>query len=361
MAYYGYSIPKRELKNIQRICVLGWGLLGDLFMRVPTIEALRRRFPEADILVVTDPGSEKALKHHPAVDEILPFTRRKEPTRNYIASLLRNVAYLRRKRFDLCVNLYSGGASPAISRAIGARIRVGYDHTSNLRRYNNLLVEKSDCGHWIDDLAKIVAPLGIELDSVPSDTRYYVSDAARSVAHAYLNAFPGKKVIYNLGAGGPEKIWSIERVLELAKLVHRRYGAVPVILTCPGHEEATEWFIREYATYSHEFIRVPRVDFEIEAAIVEGVDLMATADSGLKHLAAGVRTPIAAWYLATRPEHTAPRTVPFVACMIEARGTRDKCGYKPLSPDLSVDFVYDRICKFLESELAWAPASCPGK
>lgn len=354
--YYGYSISEAELACVRRICVLCWGLLGDVFMRVTTIEALKRRFPDAELLVVTDPGSAKVFNNHPDIDEVVAFSRKKKPAWKYLASLVRNVRYLRAKRFDLCVDLYAGDSSARIGRWTGARIRLGYDHRPTLRKCNNLLVKApSFCGYWVRELAQMLAPLGVAPDSVAPGSHYHVAPAARLAASSYLGAYPNHKVIYNLGAGGPEKIWPVARMLALARCMHERYGVVPVVLSSPGHEAETETFMEEYQRYSQSYIHVPRVDFDIEAAVVEGVDLIVTPDSGLKHLAAAVKTPIAGLYLATRPEHTAPPNVRFVACMIERAGTADDCGYPRLESDLPVGTVFKKISGFVETTLAWSP------
>ncbi len=59
------SRPRPELGDIGTICVLGWGLKGDLFIRIPLIEALKERFPQARITVVVDPGNVIVLENHP--------------------------------------------------------------------------------------------------------------------------------------------------------------------------------------------------------------------------------------------------------------------------------------------------------
>lgn len=354
--YYGYSIAEPELAGVRRICVLCWGLLGDVFMRVTTIEALKRRFPEAELVVVTDPGSARVFNNHPDIFKVVAFSRKKKPLLKYLSSLIRHVRDLRAAHFDLCVDLYAGDSSARISRWIGAPIRLGYDHRPTLRKCNNLLVKAPPfCGYWVTDLARMLEPLGVAPDSVAPGSNFHVSHSAQQAAKSYLERFSGRKIIYNLGAGGAEKIWPVERMLALARSMSERYGAIPVILTSPGHESVTDAFIHAYQIDCAEYVHVPRVDFDIEAAVVKGADLIVTPDSGLKHLAAAVRTPIAGLYLATRPEQTAPPNVPFVACMIESQEGVDACGYPLLQRDLPVAVVFETISNFVESVLGWSP------
>ncbi len=99
------SRPRPELGDIGTICVLGWGLKGDLFIRIPLIEALKERFPQVRITVVVDPGNVIVLENHPDVDQIFAFGRKKTPIYQYVVNTISNTLALRRQHFDLSVNL----------------------------------------------------------------------------------------------------------------------------------------------------------------------------------------------------------------------------------------------------------------
>ena len=58
--------------SINKICILSWGLIGDVFIRVPVIEAIKQRFPLASIDVVVDPASVGVLQNHPAINRVIP-------------------------------------------------------------------------------------------------------------------------------------------------------------------------------------------------------------------------------------------------------------------------------------------------
>ena len=64
------------LGDVRTICVLCWGLIGDVLVRVATIEALKRRFPRARLTVVVDPPAREVLANHPDCDEVFVFARR---------------------------------------------------------------------------------------------------------------------------------------------------------------------------------------------------------------------------------------------------------------------------------------------
>ena len=110
--------------------------------------------------------------------------------------MLGSIAQLRRQHIDLCVNLYSGGGSAAYSFFTGARIRLGFDHTKSLRRFNNLLVKKDPlCGKWVRGLAETLRPLGIDPDSIPVGTTYTIRPQSRVVAQEILEKYKNKKIV----------------------------------------------------------------------------------------------------------------------------------------------------------------------
>ena len=182
-----YTISSAELANIHSICVICWGLIGDVFVRIPTIEALKIRFPDARLLVVVDPAGKRVVNNHPDIDEVFVFDRNKKSLIRYVISTIKNILYLRNKRFDISVNLYSGGASPRIVQLIGARIRLGFDHTPALRKSNNLLVKHADFSkQWNRGFGSILQPLGVQPSAIRAGTSFYCTDEAEQFAANFI-------------------------------------------------------------------------------------------------------------------------------------------------------------------------------
>lgn len=87
----GSSEQQPRLSDVRNICVLCWGLKGDVFVRIPTIEALKKRFPDADITVVVDPFSHEMLANHPDCLKLMVYNRHKRPLLGYPRSSLKNI------------------------------------------------------------------------------------------------------------------------------------------------------------------------------------------------------------------------------------------------------------------------------
>jgi ADP-heptose:LPS heptosyltransferase len=347
---HGPGLSATEQAAIGRICVLCWGLVGDTFIRVPIIEALRARFPRARIVVVVDPFSHKVLANHPACSQVIGVTRKKRPLGQYLRSTLAHGWRLRRERFDVSIDLYNGGSSPNAARVINARWRIAFARTNALRAANNLLVEHpSFCRHWTRELATLVQPLGIDPDTVRRGTSYFCRDESRAAAQRLLAGRENRKLIaINLGGGAPRKRWPVERFAALAEALQTGHGVVPVVYTNPGLEALTSEFA---ARFGGDMLRLPRLDFDIEAAVMERCHAVITGDSALMHLASGLKRPILGLFLDTRPEAVAPEDCAFVSCLVEKAGERDHCG-RPV-PDLALPVERALEC-YAELELAIA-------
>jgi ADP-heptose:LPS heptosyltransferase len=329
-----------ELAGIRNVCVLCWGLIGDVFVRVPTIEALKQRLPQARITVVVDPGSREVVANHPACAEVFVFSRKKRPLLRYLKDSLGNIWRLRRRHFDLSINLYSGGSSPAITRLIDARLRLGFDHTKALRRANNLLVSHpSLCGNWARAFGTVLQPLGVAPEQVRRGTSFYCSEDARAFARRLPPSADVPLVGFNLGAGAAEKRWPVARFVELARHIARRHRLTPLVFTNPGMEQLAAEFVQAYGPDGA--IQAPRMTLDQVGAVMERCRYIVTGDTSLMHLAFGLKRPTLGLFTHTRPEIVAPEDSVHVNCFIEDPTHRDECGQPLGTREIPIDNAND--------------------
>jgi len=67
--------PISHLPSSQRILIRGTNWLGDAVMTTPALLRLREKFPGAHIALLTPEKLADLWKHHPAIDETIPFRR----------------------------------------------------------------------------------------------------------------------------------------------------------------------------------------------------------------------------------------------------------------------------------------------
>lgn len=306
------KIPDVELEKIDNICVISWGLIGDVFIRIPLLEAVKQRFPNARLTVIVDPVAVVALEQHPAIDEVVKLSRKSRPFLKYLANTLLTSYHLNRKNFDLSIDLYGGGSSNLLTRLINARLRISFGHKRSLRKVNNFLVDLPEfSGHWTVELGNMLLPLGIK--QVRRGTSYYCSKQTLQFADEWLADKPARKLVINLGAGAENKIWDIKNYVELAERIQQNHAIHPIVLTNPGQGYLVDEFSR-HASDKLEFTVLPETSFANVAAVISRVGLIITGDTSIMHLAFGLKCPTLGIFTRTRPEVVDPEDCLHVAC-----------------------------------------------
>lgn len=353
-----YSIDDSKLSSINNICVICWGLIGDVFVRIPTIEALKTRFPDSRILVVVDPAGKRAVTNHPDIDEIFVFNRSKSPIIKYLFHSIKNILQLRKRKFDLSVNLYSGGSSPGIVRLINARIRLGFDHTRALRKSNNLLVEHPDLSkQWNRAFGSVLQPLGVLPSAIRAGTSFYCSAEAEHFASDFLGETNRALFAINLGASKENKRWPIKKFVEFASQVSQRYGLCPLVLSNPGMTELTDQFAEQYKPLG-ELIAAPLIYMDKDAALMKRCRYVVTGDTSIMHLAFALKVPTLILFTNTRPEPVLPEDCLYRYCFIPSTTETDQYGQALGSFDIPVAMAlekFDELVTASENSLAQNP------
>jgi len=335
--------------SINKICILSWGLIGDVFIRVPIMEAVKKRFPTASIDVVVDPGSVGVLANHPDIDRVIPFSRKKKPLIGYLFNLLRNVLLLRHQQYDLCINLYCGGSSPLISRLTGARYRLSYNHTRSLRWSNNLQVETpSFCDNWIEALAKMLAPLGIPNEKVRRGTSFHCSIAAEQKAEQLLASLDRPIIGLNLGAGPELKRWPISDFLALSAQICKKYDFQFVLFTNPGMEQLATEFSSQFQQEDR-LLTLPLLSLDEVGAVMNRCAAMITGDTSLMHMSFGLKRPTLVLFTSTRPEVVEPEDCLHQDCFVADPVQKDPCGNPLGSKNIRVSDVCEKFDMLVQS------------
>jgi heptosyltransferase-3 len=113
---------------IRGVLIIKLRHIGDVLLTVPTIRAVRERFPSAHVAALVTPGTEAMLTGNPCVDEVIA------PPRVEGVSIGRRLgrewAFLREiraRRFDFTIDLTSGDRAAILAWVSGARVRLAFD------------------------------------------------------------------------------------------------------------------------------------------------------------------------------------------------------------------------------------------
>jgi ADP-heptose:LPS heptosyltransferase len=152
----------------------------------------------------------------------------------------------------------------------------------------------------------LALPMGtfMELGSSDSDR----SKAAEIIQAAHLK--PGERyAVLNPGGNNIAKRWPIERFAQLADHLHTAHNLRILINGSPAEADLCESIIRAAKCYP---VSLPALGNTLGALkpIIDGATIMVTNDTGPRHIAAALSTPLITLFGPTDPRWTTIPTTP---------------------------------------------------
>ncbi len=268
--------------------------LGDIVMATPAIRTLRARFPEAELSVLLKPAAVPLLEGAEWVDRLLEVD---EHDRGVIREGLR----LRRERFDLMVLLQRSHRSGVLAWLSGASRKAGFaafgrtwmltDPVPFHPRVNTLQMYL----RVVRVLGKgpVVTELSLPLSSRALDR---AKELTRELDTPLVGFVPGASY-------GPAKMWPGRYFVDLAHMLHRRFGGGSfLIIHAPSEAQIAEPIEKEISSFAP--CRRVCTDLGTLKGVVRGCDLVVTNDTGPRHIAAAFARPTVVIMGPTDPSYT---------------------------------------------------------
>lgn len=118
-------MKKIQINSIRRILIRSANWVGDAVMSLPTIRAIRKNFPGAEISILAKPWVSPLFDNNPDVDHIIIYDAAKR--HGGLFGKLRLSKDLREKRFDLAILLQNAFEAALITWMAGIPNRLGYN------------------------------------------------------------------------------------------------------------------------------------------------------------------------------------------------------------------------------------------
>jgi heptosyltransferase-2 len=272
--------------------------LGDTVMAVPAVRALRRALGDARVVLV---GAWATLLAGQELGDVLVPYARSWSSRlaawDEIRAFGASTAVLLPSSFEAALAAWYWGASR----------RVGFDLGGRGRLLTDRVAPPTPRLHQIDEYLLVVERLGVSTDErVPRLAAPPPESEEWAAARALLAdaAVAGAPIVgIHLGAAyGSSKLWPVERVAELCRLLAGR-GEIAVLLGAPDDGDAARRIVSETGARS----LVGRDRPAMLPALLAQLDALVCGDTGVGHLAAALGTPTIALFGPTDPRLCAPR------------------------------------------------------
>jgi ADP-heptose:LPS heptosyltransferase len=303
------SAPKRIL------LVRAHDQIGDMIVGTPAFSAVRSLFPDAEITLVCMPRQEPVVRHHPALDRVLTFDRRR--TNRSPREAWRFLRELRGLEPDgaFVLNTVSFSTSSALVAALsGARWIVGGDSGDLGWKFVDWIYSiplPQASGEFEPAPEHALRQLrrgGFDLPSFPVVVG--TSDGDDAEAARFIGDLGGGPVVaMHPGAGKARNVWPARNFARVVEALEARGNRVWIV-EGPADREAVEGV---FAHLGSERPRLSGVDLCVVAAALRASDAVLVNDTSVMHLAGGVGARGVAMFATTPSEVWAPRTEGFIA------------------------------------------------
>lgn len=275
------------------VLVLRLDRIGDVLMSLPALADLRDALPRARIRLAVGRWSEGIARAAP-VDEVLlwsaPWVGRPSEGTDGLPTLCRKAWKLRRERLDLALDLQGDIRASLLMALTGARERVGYANTGGGYLLSRV-VPLDETVSWVEQNRRAVAAaLGRPLGTSRVDP---LDEGARDFARGLFAelGLEGRRPLVGIHPGGGRvvKQWDVRRWAEVAERLQREFGATVVITGSLADRPLVEELARGLASKPVDL--AGRLGVGQTMAVIAGLDLFLSPDTGTMHMACAVGTP----------------------------------------------------------------------
>lgn len=289
--------------NPNRIALVKPSALGDIVHALPVLSALRRKHPHAHITWVVNKSYEPLLAGHPDLDATLPFDR--GAFRKGVAAAAtysaRFANLLRRRRFDLVIDLQGLLRTGLMTAATGAPRKVGFANAREgaVHFYTDRVeIPDADRIHAVERYWRVAEALG----AGGGPKRFVVPLRPDEIAAVERELaplpLPRPWLAFAVGSRWVTKCWPPAHFAELANRAQAVAGGTVLFV---GTAEDTALSLE-----TARGVRGPSRDFTGKtslprlAALLSLADVMVANDTGPLHLAAALGRPCVAPYTCTK-------------------------------------------------------------
>ncbi|MGI9182324.1 MAG: glycosyltransferase family 9 protein [Longimicrobiaceae bacterium] len=345
-----------------RVCIVLLTGLGDVVHGLPVANALKRDDPRRHLTWVVEPMPGEVLRHHPAIDEIVVFEKRRGW--RGVRDLWRQ---LRARRFDLTLNLNIYAKSIFPTLLSGAPHRLGFERArtrDGVWLASNHHLDPRPRWHTQEMFLEFLDHLGLRDYAV--EWRITFTEEERRAQAEFFGRLDGRRVAALVVASArAEKDWFADRWAAVADALERDFGYQVLLVGGPSERERR--IAHEIQERSHAQL-VPALGEGVRriAWTLKGSDLVIAPDTGPLHIARALEVPVIGLFGHTNPLRVGPWQS-FAGLWVDRYhdegvepNASEDAGRAGRMERITVDDVLDRVQRAMARYGGTAPRHRPG-
>ncbi|HZH90875.1 MAG TPA: glycosyltransferase family 9 protein [Pyrinomonadaceae bacterium] len=284
-----------------KILIVKLGSIGDIVHTLPTLAAIRRAVPRAEVSWVVERRAAEILRDNPLLDQLIEIDtkalRRWSPlSGETLLATRRQLHRLRASAFDVALDFQGLLKSATIARLARASRVYGFARPALREPASRFLLTRTvNVPIDINVIRKNLALASVALNiDVPEDGDHFefpiaVSPEQEREARDAASLAGGRFAILNAGGGWPTKLWSAERFGAVADALLARHDLRSLVTYGPGERELAESVVRASRMGAAQPVNLSLKGFY---GLARRASLYIGGDTGPTHLAVAAGAPV---------------------------------------------------------------------
>ncbi len=291
----GLEFPRSD--SPVRILIIAIRAIGDIVLTTPLISLLKKAYPSGYLAVLVDGPSAEVLSNNPSIDRRIRIDRERSQKQPYWIrgkKWVHLVRDLRRERFHIVLDVFSGARSAMLTFLSGAPNRYGEDFRQHGRGflYNHPIKIQRDGRHLVEQKLDLVQALLRQKNIVAGDCELFLTEQERQAGKTILSLakiISSRRIGLVPCAGSIWRMWPAERFVKLGNALNKIYQAEIVLLggkadrsVCQAIEEKMEGNVLNLSG---------KTSLRESMAVIAELDLVISNVTGPMHLASALPKP----------------------------------------------------------------------
>src|SRR5436309_109662 len=351
-----------------RILIVKLGSIGDLVHTLPSLAAMRRGLPRAEISWAVERGSSEILRDNPFLDRLIEIDtkalRRGLMSGETLRAPRQQLRLLRASAFDLALDFQGLIKSAMIARLSGARRIVGFAREALREPPSRVLLHETISVpqglHVIrKNLALVEGALRIPIPAEADEFQFPIAiEPAHEDEAANAVGVDRPYAILNPGGGWPTKLWSAEKFGALADELWNHFGLHSLVTHGPGEDTLAG---RALSASRSGKARAVSLSLKGFYALARQAQVYVGGDTGPTHLAIAARTPIVGLFGPTEWWRNGSPYADDVCVERNDIGCRVDCHRRSCSQWICMDIDVERVLHAVTERLRRANETAPAE
>ncbi len=302
------SKPERPIPpKFNNILVIQSHLIGDLIMATPLLNALRKSYPNAKIILLANKFADDLIKGATFVDEIITMNflwSTYDYSFKNIKDFIKKILQLRKRKIEIAIDAQIDIRNAMLMFLIGAKRRLGYALTGGSSFLTDNPEFPKDISNLLEARLSVLRCLGIECED--KNTFLPLNQDCLNFVDTFLlkkNIDRDKLIGIHPGASKKEKLWSAKKFADIIQYLQLK-GFHIVLIMGPHDDE----IIKEIQQEVGKALLIFKSSLSYVVAFISRCKLLICLDSASVHIASAVGTHSIALYGPMMPWLSKPFT-----------------------------------------------------